>query len=144
MSNEITTKIVCHCCGGIEVDARLTTGAEIYPHREDLHGLPFWIHDKCGNYVGCHHKSNVNPIEPLGSIVSKKVKAKRIAIHKILDPLWKSGEYNRTYIYKWLSAKIGFTYHTAEIKTVKEANKIKELLKEFVETHNNTRSYKNR
>lgn len=36
------------CCGcQKEVDALLTSGAEIYPHRCDLKDLPFW---KCGVY----------------------------------------------------------------------------------------------
>lgn len=46
-----------HCCGcGETVTARLTDGREIYPHRQDLSGLPFWKCDTCGNYVGCHRE----------------------------------------------------------------------------------------
>jgi hypothetical protein len=49
------------CCECREkVNARLTEGEEIYPHREDLKDLPFWICDKCKNFVGCHHKTD-NP-----------------------------------------------------------------------------------
>lgn len=136
--NQETTKIICHCCGSEEVEARLTNGYEIYPHREDLWDVPFWIHDKCGNYVGCHHKAASNKTKPLGSIVSKEVKAKRLGIHKVLDPLWKSKKYNRNYIYQWLSAKIGYSYHTGNVKTVEEADLVKSLLKEFVKTHEYT------
>ena len=49
---------VLYCCGcDTGTEARLTNGAEIYPHRPDLHELPFWKCDKCGNFVGCHHKT---------------------------------------------------------------------------------------
>lgn len=55
--------IFCNECGK-DVECRLTNGSEIYPHRGDLKDLPFWIHDVCGNYVGCHHKTD-NPTTPL-------------------------------------------------------------------------------
>jgi hypothetical protein len=48
--NTETTVIHCSGCKG-PVNARLTDGAEIYPHRQDLHRLPFWRCDSCGNYV---------------------------------------------------------------------------------------------
>lgn len=73
-------KIYCTGCGK-DVQARLTDGAERYPHRPDLYELPFWKCDTCGNYVGCHHKTRA-PTKPLGciatlhnEIISKKEKA---------------------------------------------------------------------
>ena len=127
-------KILCCGCNGVKVDARLTNGEEIYPHREDLYGLPFWRCDTCGNFVGCHHKT-ANRTAPLGCIVTKEIKAKRIGIHSVLDPLWKSGKFKRKDIYKWLSRKLGYNYHTGNVKSIEEASKVKSLLKEFKETH---------
>ena len=54
------------CCGcQRKVDARLTNGEEMYPHRYDLANLPFWKCDVCQNFVGCHHKTK-NRTKPLG------------------------------------------------------------------------------
>ena len=127
-------KITCCGCSGEEVEARLTDGEEIYPHREDLYELPFWICDACGNFVGCHHKT-ANRTAPLGCIATKEIKAKRIGIHQIMDPLWKEGKHKRSFIYKWLSDKLGYTYHTGSIKSLEEVAKVKSLLKEFTKEH---------
>jgi hypothetical protein len=127
-------KILCCGCNGKEIDARLTDGSEIYPHREDLYDLPFWKCDSCKNFVGCHHKTS-NRTKPLGCIATKEIKAKRIGIHEILDSLWKNDGYSRSHIYKWLSKKLGYVYHTGEVKTLEEVNKVKLLLKEFVNQH---------
>ncbi len=62
--------MLIYCCGCNEkIKARLTNGEEIYPHRTDLYLLPFWKCDSCGNFVGCHHKTD-NPTKPLGCIPS--------------------------------------------------------------------------
>jgi hypothetical protein len=128
-------KIVCCGCNGKKIDARLTNGSEIYPHREDLYDLPFWKCDTCKNFVGCHYKSD-NKTNPLGCIATKEIKAKRIGIHQILDPLWKSGKHKRRYIYRWLGKNLGYPYHTGNIKNLEEVSKIKSLLKKFVNEHN--------
>ena len=80
------------CCGcQKKVEARLTDGSEIYPHRKDLYSLPFWKCDVCGNFVGCHHKTK-NRTRPLGCIPTPEIKNARKHIHAILDPLWQSGK----------------------------------------------------
>lgn len=127
-------KITCCGCNGEKVEARLTDGEEIYPHREDLYELPFWICDTCGNFVGCHHKT-ANRTHPLGIIATKEIKAKRIGLHAIIDPLWKSGKHKRKHIYKWLSNKLGYGYHTGNIKSLEEVSAVKSLLKEFIKEH---------
>jgi len=127
----ITEKIYCCECGK-DVDARLTTGREIYPPREDLHNHPFWKCDGCKNYVGCHHKVKSDPIKPLGNIPTPEMRKARNHIHKLIDPLWKAYKEPfraRAWIYRWLSGKIGYQYHTAEIKTIEEARKIYALCK---------------
>ena len=117
-----------YCCKcGHKVEARLTDGAEIYPHRRDLKSLPFWKCDACGNHVGCHHKTD-NPTRPLGCIPSPEIKHARKHIHRILDPLWKTGKIERKKLYKMLSDATGRKYHTANIRTIEEARHVYKLI----------------
>ena len=120
--------IYCTGCE-VEVVARLTDGAEIYPHRSDLSKLPFWKCDTCNNYVGCHHKTD-NPTNPLGNIPTPELRKARSQIHAILDPMWRNGSRTRKEIYKDLSDKLGWSYHTAKLKSLKEANQVLAKLKE--------------
>jgi len=113
-----------HCCAcEKKVNARLTDGAEIYPHRADLSGLPFWRCDNCGNFVGCHHKTK-DRTRPLGCIPTPEIKAARQHIHRILDPLWQKNGYHRARLYKKIYDHVGWKYHTAQIRSVEEARKI--------------------
>lgn len=121
-----------YCCGcQKEIKARLTNGEEIYPHRKDLFDLPFWKCDTCGNYVGCHHKTKERT-KPLGNIPTKELRNARSHIHNILDPIWKNGKMSRKQIYAELKKKLGYEYHTAEIKTVEEARKIYKIILDYV------------
>ncbi len=106
-----------------KVNARLTGGNEIYPHRKDLYNLSFWKCDKCGNYVGCHYKNGKNT-NSLGNIPTKELREARKQIHKLLDPLWKSRQITRKALYNLISKKMGHKYHTAEIKSIKEAKEV--------------------
>lgn len=128
--------IVIYCCGcNRDMQCRLVTGEDVYPHREDLHELPFWMCNKCGNFVGCHHKTK-NRTKPLGFIPTKEIKNARSEIHKILDPIWQSGEMSRNELYKKISDKIGWKYHTAKIKSVEEAREIYKFVREIKEKQN--------
>lgn len=123
-----------YCCGCSEkVIARLTDGAEIYPHRHDLHDLPFWICDTCKNYVGCHHRSN-NKTKPLGCIPTKEIKNARMHIHELLDPIWKSGKISRKDLYAMITHHVGWSFHTAKIRTIDEARMVYKFLKDFIKT----------
>lgn len=126
-----------YCCECLKkVDARLITGEKVYSHRPDLFSLQFWECPTCLNFVGCHSKTK-NKTKPLGCIANKEIKNARREIHKILDPIWKKGIVRRKEVYARLSEKIGKKYHTAEIRSLKEAREIylivKELGKEFPE-----------
>ena len=113
-----------YCCNcEKEVSARLTDGREIYPHRDDLYHLPFWICDTCGMCVGCHHKTN-DPTRPLGNIPSPEIQQARKKIHALLDPIWKSGAITRNRAYKYISDCIGWRYHTAKIRNMQEVDKV--------------------
>lgn len=121
-----------YCCGcQKEIKARLISGEEIYPHRKDLFDLPFWKCDTCGNYVGCHHKTKER-IKPLGNIPTKELREARKHIHKILDPIWKTGKMPRGKLYAELNKKLGYIYHTAEIKTIEEARKVYKVILDYV------------
>ena len=127
----MTTARTIYCCGcSREVSARLTDGGEIYPHRKDLAALPFYKCDGCGNYVGTHYKST-NPLDPLGNIPTPEIRKARQHIHKILDPLWKRGRFKRGKVYRMISDRLGYKYHTAEIVSVDEARKIYRVVRDI-------------
>jgi len=105
------------------VTARLTSGTETYPHRPDLADLTRWICDTCKNHVGTHHKTTT-PTKPLGNIPSLEVKKARILIHALIDPAWQSGKVPRKKLYDKLSQRLGYQYHTGEIKTLEEARRV--------------------
>jgi len=123
-------EIRCCGCGGEKIKARLTDGGEIYPHRKDLHGLPFWKCDACGNFVGCHYKTK-NRTQPLGCIPTPELKKARQHIHQLLDPIWESGKMKRKELYAAISERIGWKYHTAQIRSVEEAREIYRIVREY-------------
>lgn len=121
-----------YCCGcDRDVNARLTDGAEIYPHRNDLYRLPFWKCDGCGNFVGCHHKTR-NRTQPLGCIPTPEIKDARSHIHKLLDPIWKNGRMDRGKLYHEIACSLGVQkYHTAELRTIEDCRKAYKAIKEI-------------
>lgn len=119
------------------MDARLKNGAEVYPHRTDLHNLPFWKCDTCGNFVGCHYKS-AEPTKPLGCIATPEIKKARIEVHALIDPLWKSGAFKRNKLYGLISEQLGWKYHTANIRSLEEANKVIKIAKTISEERRNS------
>jgi hypothetical protein len=123
-------KQLIYCCGcQKKVHARLTDGAEIYPHRKDLYKLPFWKCDTCKNYVGCHHKTK-NRTRPLGCIPTKEITNARKHIHAILDPLWKGKKGKRSKIYAQIANLLNIEeYHTANIQTIEEARQVYKIIK---------------
>lgn len=120
----IKTIYCCKCKS--KVNARLTNGAEVYPHRKDLHSLKFWRCDDCDNFVGCHKQGSGK--KPLGIIASQDIKDWRKKIHAKLDPLWQSKKYSRKRVYQLLSDKLGYDYHTANLRTVEECKRVINLV----------------
>jgi len=117
-------KKIIYCCKcKKDVHPVCVTGLHIYPHRPDLNHKYFWL-CVCGNYVGCHKDSKC----PLGSIPFPSLRDARQLVHAALDPLWKSGPYSRNQLYKKLSRILGWKYHTASIRSVKQANKILKII----------------
>jgi len=107
----------------------LTDGSEIYPARQDLAQLPFWKCDTCGNYVGCHHKTN-DPTRPLGCIPTPQLRRARKSIHELIDPYTRRNHKLKRKLYKHLSGPD--TYHTANILSVEEARLIYEKASLFL------------
>lgn len=123
--------IAIYCCGCKEdVMAGLVPGTTTYPHLISLHNVPFWRCYQCKNFVGCHYKSK-DTLKPLGVIPTKELKLARQFIHARLDPLWKKGLITRAGIYSEISTRIGYDYHTAEIREIEEARKIYRIIKEI-------------
>lgn len=130
-----------YCCGcNDEVAARLTNGAEIYPHRGDLHSLKFWKCDGCGEAVGCH-KSGSKGTRPLGVIANREIKSWRIKIHAKLDPLWKQKAFSRHKIYEILSKRMNMVYHTADLRSVGDCKRALEVLDDLEQWAINNRGY---
>lgn len=128
----MTTREI-HCCGcEAKTQARLTNGAEVYPHRRDLAALPFWKCDTCGNHVGCHHKSD-NPTNPLGCIPTPELRKARSHIHALIDPVWKSGRIKRGALYRAIGERVGRpNYHTALIRSVEEAREVYRAARQII------------
>ena len=122
-----------YCCGCEKtIEARLTDGKEIYPQSPAYHALPFWKCDTCGNYVGCHHKTK-NRTRPLGCIPTNEIRNARKYIHKLLDSIWRRKKMSRKDVYKKIEEKIGKEYHTAEIRTIKEAREVYKILQHMAQ-----------
>ena len=117
--------IHCVACGG-EVQARYTSGEEIYPRRADLWSLSFWKCDGCNNFVGTHRKQK-GIRKPLGSIPTPELRATRRRVHSYLDPMWMDGRIKRKDLYNWLSDQLGYDYHTATLNSEEEADKVTRL-----------------
>jgi hypothetical protein len=119
-------RIFCAACGE-DVDAQMVTGDVIYPHRPDLHALPFWMCPTCRNFVGCHHKTS-EPTRPLGCIPSPELRALRKQIHAKLDPIWAGSRLRRRALYQRISDRLGREYHTADTRSTEEARRVLAIL----------------
>lgn len=65
---------------------------------------PLWVcsnYPKCDAYVGTHAHGKWKGF-PKGSLANATLRQLRKEVHFILDPLWKSGKYQREYLYKHL------------------------------------------
>lgn len=67
----------------------------------------------CGNcdaYVGCHN----NTRKALGTMANKALRRKRMAVHAVIDPIWKSGKETRKQVYAKLKQAFGHEVHVGE------------------------------
>lgn len=119
-------KIYCCNCRK-DVEAALVHGDVVYPHRPDLFKKHFYMCPYCGKFVGCHGLST----RPLGCIPTEEIKIARKRIHAKIDPIWKTGKMSRRELYKYISEKLGYTYHTGETRTVQECFKILDIVEKL-------------
>jgi len=113
--------MIIYCCKcDKDVNAELTKGNIIYPHRTDLYNKNFYKCPHCGNYVGCHPGTT----RPLGCIPTYEIRLARHRLHDIMDPLWKDGLISRMKLYKTISKRIGYNFHVGNIKSVTECFEI--------------------
>ena len=99
------TPVCPHC----NEEAKTVSGKVIYPHREDLYKLRFWLCESCDAYVGCHKKGAKTPLGtsdgnyPLGTPANSELRKLRSKVHCEFDPLWKNGHISRSWAYKQLA-----------------------------------------
>lgn len=55
----------------------------------------------------------------------------RSKLHELLDPLWKSGGMTRTRVYETISKELGYEYHTAEVRTIAEVEKVLAIIEKM-------------
>lgn len=90
-------------CPYCDRKTKLVGGIRVYPHREDLHGLSFWLCEDCGAYCGCHRGTH----KPLGTPANAELRNLRKQAHSKFDPFWRSGKMTRTEAYERLAKKMG-------------------------------------
>lgn len=92
----------CPYCG---CKSKLVKGDVIYPHRQDLYKLNFYMceynHDRA--YVGCHKGSS----NPLGRLASAELRKLKSEAHQAFDPIWRQKYMTRSEAYQWLADSLG-------------------------------------
>ena len=77
-----------------------------------------------------------DPTRPLGIIPTKEIKQKRMQVHAILDPIWKECGVSRKILYSHISGCIGKEFHSADIRSVEEADNILKIISKFKQDRN--------
>ena len=134
---------VCPYCGQ---PARLVTGAWLHPYQPSCHGRLYWTCDPCDAYVGCHLPKSKggkgSGTLPLGSLANAQLRALRIQVHELFDPLWKQRIIgNRHAAYRWLVKVMEVDYNQCHIGMFNDdqCRKAIQLLRRFHEELSNTR-----
>lgn len=131
-------KPLCDYCG---MPARLVTGQELYPHRDDLQMVNAWKCDPCEAWVGCHRAGvrvllGTTPVIsdgtlPLGRLAKSDLRAAKQRAHATFDPYWKNmsdwlthpaydpavryAGARRRRLYAWLAKEMGIPPHQCHI-----------------------------
>lgn len=100
--------VYCPYCNNL---ADFTHGDEVYPHRKDLSGKPFWICRDCNAYCGCHKGTD----RPLGTLANKELRHWRKQAHSFFDPLWMHGKLSRGDAYGLLAKDLGIPKNECHI-----------------------------
>lgn len=118
-------KIYCCNCEK-EVEAREIPATNIYPHRIDLQGKWFYRCTHCSEYVGAKRLG-----EPLGCIPTPEVRQLRVTIHDRIDSIVEDKSLTTAMVYRYLSEKVGEEFHTGNVKSIEEADRILCILSEL-------------
>lgn len=86
-------------CLECETPAELFDGRSVYPHRNDLFDLWFWVCPTCTARCGCHPDTQI----PLGRPAGPETRKARSRAHAEFDTIWKSGIRTRQQAYNWLA-----------------------------------------
>lgn len=97
----------CNYCGR---EAEPATGAEVYPHRPDLHHKTFLVCRPCDARVGCHPNG-----EPFGRLANKALRVARMYTHEAFDALWQDGPWRRNEAYAALAKAMGIPRQSCHI-----------------------------
>jgi len=122
-----TRKIFCCPCNK-KVKADLISGEVIYYHRPDLYDKYFYMCPNCNNFIGTHASNNA----PLGIIAGKELKTARQHLHRLIDPVWQSGKITRSKLYKLISEKVGWKYHTACTRSIEECRNVYKIANQII------------
>lgn len=104
----------CPCCGVGKVTC--------VPHSKIYGGRSFgdwpWALacDNCDATVGLHPFTNI----PLGTLATKKLRDLRMQAKNAFNPLWQTGNMNRTQAYEWLATAMGLSSDDAHIGMMNE------------------------
>lgn len=110
-----------YCCAcGTTIACELKTGREVYPHRPDLYNIKMYECPNCHNRVGVHRGTT----KALGCVPTPEIRQARMKVHALIDPLWKSGKMKRATLYKTISDKLGYPYHTGNSKSLEELREV--------------------
>jgi len=95
--------MICPFC---KKEAKWCDNVERYGKRYGKSYMCYWC-EPCDAYVGCHN----NTQKALGTMANQDLRSRRMLAHSVLDPLWKSGKYNRHQVYSILKKHFGYEVH---------------------------------
>lgn len=122
-------EVQCDYCGEL---AELVTGKRIYPHRKDLYDRYFYLCKPCDAYVGTHKNTTI----PLGRLANSELRLAKMFAHRSFDPLWKTGQMNRSKAYRWLARQLDIDASECHIGmfTIAQCRKVAELCDQYMTT----------
>ena len=98
-------------CGHCDRPAKLVGAEKIYPRRKDFFGRWYWQCEPCDAYVGCHQGTT----KPLGRLANAELRKARQQVHRVLDPLWKSGTMKRAEAYALLAKRLSIAKQNCHV-----------------------------
>lgn len=96
-------------CPYCNKEAKYGPNEEYYGRRFGRSYMCYYCKD-CDAYVGTHN----NTTRALGTMANHELRKKRMAVHALIDPLWKEGGYSRGKVYQMLSDALGREVHVGE------------------------------